>query len=216
MVVAGLRHTPLNSTPTSNRRRSGNIVIIQSGIGPTKVELCIQSLQSMTVHRLWLLGVCGGLSDNLNPGDLVLANASIDRTHDDTSGSIEIPIDAAVREQIAQAANQIGCRLIAGPVITTPSPLIRRADKLEASKSGAIAVEMEAGPFAFWTASRAIPFIHLRIVMDPADDSPIMAGEHWEFLKGRMRIRAFRQMLIASRTLRRITLALAQKGGPFE
>ncbi len=33
--------------------------------------------------------------------------------------------------------------------------------------TGAVAVEMEAGPLALWAVKRSLPFIHLRVVLDP-------------------------------------------------
>jgi hypothetical protein len=93
-------------------------------------------------------------------------------------------------------------------------------------------VEMEAEPLARWALARGVPFVHLRVVLDPASTATPSArpgGERREadsarayLLRALSRPRAwpatwqlFRQAGQASRVLTGAIRALAQPGGPL-
>ena len=103
---------------------------------------------------LVLLGWAGGLSPNLQAGDVVIASSALD-----TKGSVQpcclIPIPGAVE----------------GPVITVSKPAHIPQEKKALRSYDAIAVEMEAHPLATWAQTKGLPFIHARVVLDTAQES---------------------------------------------
>jgi len=60
---------------------------------------------------------------------------------------------------------------IEGPILTVSTPVRIPKEKKALRTSGAIAVEMEAYPLASWARAKGLPFIHIRVVLDTADES---------------------------------------------
>jgi len=58
-----------------------------------------------------------------------------------------------------------------GPILTVAAPLLTAADKAVRQACGALAVETEAYPVATWAATRGVPFVHARIILDAVDQS---------------------------------------------
>jgi hypothetical protein len=61
----------------------------------------------------------------------------------------------------------LGLRLLVGPVLTSAQVLVSSEQKRAGATTGAVAVEMEAGPLARWAVARGVRFVHLRVVLDP-------------------------------------------------
>jgi hopanoid-associated phosphorylase len=104
------------------------------------------------------IGVAGGLSPRLRPGDVVVASAivsagGIRRTCPDWSKSI--------RRALPTAHHM--------PIFASETTIASTAEKkMLWSKTGAWAVDMESGPAAEVAAQYGLPFAALRVVLDPA------------------------------------------------
>jgi len=220
IVVKGLRHAYGQPQKDTGMWWFGRIVVVQSGMGPVNAKRCIENFQARmqmgVIRQMWLVGVCGGLRADLKPGDLILADSSIGLSPQGEVSQEFIVVDDAVRDSVACAAKKIGHSLTIGPVATTSHPLIHRADKQVAAKSGAIAVEMEAGPLVEYAHGQSNSLIHLRVVMDPENSGPILASKPWTAIEGGLGFRKLRHLLLAGRTLKRVISVLAETGGPFE
>jgi hypothetical protein len=136
--------------------KAGKIGLAMSGMGPEAATSFCKALEAhdRPLAGLVLLGWAGGLSPNLQAGDVVIASSALD-----TGGSVQpccpIPISGA----------------IAGPLLTVPTPARSPKEKKALHNSGAIAVEMEAYPLASWARAKGLPFIHTRVVLDTASES---------------------------------------------
>jgi len=180
-------------------------------------------------EAVWLFGWCGGLSADLDVSDLILAN----RTILGDGQSIAHPPDDDLVAHVEQLAQNLGQRFVAGPVLTSERVLITVADKEAGRATGAVAVEMEAGPLARWAADRGLPFVHLRVVLDPATSAlpsepkrpkrrtrSALGATVQRYLVRPPRdwpavFRLGRQFVRASKTMTRTIAALAQPGGPL-
>jgi hypothetical protein len=59
----------------------------------------------------------------------------------------------------------VGALLTSSTVLATPQA------KRAASQCGALAVEMEAYPLAAWARMHDLPFVHARVILDPAGEA---------------------------------------------
>jgi hopanoid-associated phosphorylase len=112
-------------------------------------------------------GCAAALSDDLTPGDIVVAEAIVAPTGE------RYPTDTAWRDRVDNAARQVftGTTLpmlgaIAGSDRAVLSP---RAKSLLSATSAAVAVDMESHAVAQVAAAAKLPFLALRAIVDPAD-----------------------------------------------
>jgi hypothetical protein len=116
-------------------------------------EFC-HNLDPTSVSTLVLLGWAGGLIPSLPAGSLVCAS-----------------------EALHQDQPPIACQTLVlpntctAPILTVSRALVTPQEKLSARATGAVAVEMEAYPLAQWAQLHAIPFIHVRVILDAWDDA---------------------------------------------
>ena len=208
----------------------GGLRLLESGMGLARVEALLPHLEALAPEAVWLFGWCGGLSADLDVSDLVLA----DRTILEDGQSISHPPDKDLVAHVEQLAQDLGQRLVVGPVLTSERVLITVADKKAGRETGAVAVEMEAGPLARWAVDRGLPFVHLRVVLDPATSALPPEGKRpkrrartelgatlQRYLSRPPRAwsavwRLHRQFLSASQTMTRTIAALTRPGGALE
>lgn len=103
-------------------------------------------------------GVAGGLSPNLRPGDIVVANSvvtanGVSRTCPDWTRSLLKSLPGAHHMPIFGAG---------GPVIS----VLEKEALFSATAAGA--ADMESGPVAEVAALYGLPFVALRVVLDPS------------------------------------------------
>ena len=148
--------------------RTGDLLIVEPGMGPDVTKALLPFLEARMPREVWLYGCCGGLTPELRVGDLVLADATIIAgANHDSPESISLPPGEPVLAQMRRMVAELDARLIIGPVLTSDHLLASVDQKKTAAAGGAVAVEMEEGPLARWAAERRVPFVHLRVVLDP-------------------------------------------------
>ena len=106
-------------------------------------------------------GFCGGLRTGLRIGSLVLADVV---RHRGKEILVSSEILAATRDALASKGHEVhvgACECIED--VADPQR------KRELAASGALSVDMESGPLAAWAVSRGVPFLSLRVVLDPVD-----------------------------------------------
>jgi adenosylhomocysteine nucleosidase len=195
---------------------SDSLEIVISGIGTGCAVAFGRQLgaRSRPPETLALVGVAGGLDPALGVGDTVLASAALD-----------------------EGGRQAPCTVIslpgaaAGPVLTVSRALYTPAEKAAARGTGALAVEMEAYPLAAWAAERGVPFVHARVILDPADETLPDLGDAldgfgrartgplaWSLLRHPARVvplaRLLRRMRSTSPVLGRLALAVVSASEP--
>ena len=121
-------------------------------------------------------GFSGGLDGKLAPGDVVLATAVRDETGD------ELAAPQAVRLLAARALN--GMRCFEGDLVCTTSVAATEEEKHGLARPGALAVDMESYPAARAAAEAGIPWLALRVIVDPLASSlpPFTREVHGRYL----------------------------------
>ena len=160
--------------------RAGDLLLVEPGIGPELTATLLPHIKALEPQEVWLFGWCGGLVPELAVGDLVLADATI--FSDEPTTQIPHPPPEPLAAQAQTIAERLGLWMVVGPVLTSAEVLASVEQKRAGAATGAVAVEMEAGPLAQWTVTQSIPFTHLRVVLDPIasalPSTPLPTDEH--------------------------------------
>jgi 4-hydroxy-3-methylbut-2-enyl diphosphate reductase len=101
-----------------------------------------------------VLGFCGALSDDLRPGDVVLA--------DELRGN-GAPLECQPLRQLEKELERVGVQPRRGPIVSVPK-LSRGPERAGLAEDGSIAVDMESAWLAPAAAGR--PFAAVRAVVD--------------------------------------------------
>jgi 4-hydroxy-3-methylbut-2-enyl diphosphate reductase len=109
---------------------------------------------SRPARAVAVLGFCGALSDDLEPGSLVLA--------DELRGG-DTPFQCERLPQLEKELEQAGLSINRGPIVSVPKAA-RGAERARLAADGSIAVDMESAWLAPAAAGR--PFAALRAVVD--------------------------------------------------
>ncbi len=211
--------------------RTGDLLIVEPGIGPELTATLLPRIESLRPQAVWLFGWCGGLAPELAVGDLVLAAATI--FSDEPTTQIPHPPPEPLAAQVQTTAERLGLRMVVGPVLTSAEVLASVEQKRAGAAAGAVAVEMEGGPLARWAVAQSVPFVHLRVVLDPLASAlpatPLPADEHgdapphallwyalthpreWPALWALMR-----QAHTARQAMTDVIAALTRPGGPLD
>ncbi len=113
-------------------------------------------------------GFCGGIDPRIRRGDLFLA-----RTVRHRGEEIRIDPELLTRAQRALDGGSGGLHVGLGVSV---DHVLRPDEKRALAAEGVAAVDMESGPLARWAADRGVPFLSLRVVLDPAEaDLPFPA-----------------------------------------
>ncbi|MFP4615628.1 MAG: hypothetical protein ACLFRB_07100 [Thiohalorhabdus sp.] len=159
-VVAALPLEAACLPAPSTRARPPEGRVAVSGPGPQRGEAAARRLAVEGVEALVSWGVAGGLDPALPAGTLILP----ERLH--VPG--EATVDAAWRSRLLGALVP-RLPVSPGPLLhaeeVTGSPAIK-ADLFRAT--GAAAVDQESGPVARVARQAGLPFVALRVVVDPA------------------------------------------------
>jgi adenosylhomocysteine nucleosidase len=163
-------------------------------------------------------GFSGGLDGELAPGDVVLATGVRDETGD------ELAAPQAVRHLAAGALS--GMRCFEGELVCTTSVAATEEEKRGLARSGALAVDMESYPAARAAVEAGVPWLALRVIVDPlASSLPAFTRQaHGRYLRpalkyalsgpravadlGRLAVRAHRASAALELALRRVGPAL--------
>lgn len=141
-----------------NERTRASVV----GIGYEAGEQAGLLLDAMPCRALVSLGYAGGLDPGLQPGDLVVGSAYLHGARTAAAGD-------APAGQAAALLRQAGLAVTEGAVLTVDEPLLTgRAKRRARQGSGALVVDMEGRWIADAAASRGVPLIGIRAVLDEA------------------------------------------------
>ena len=89
------------------------VLVVSTGIGAPSAAICMEELAKIGVNTFIRVGTCGGMQDDVLPGDVIIANGAI--RMDGTSKEympIEYPAvaDLYVTKALADAAQELGYR----------------------------------------------------------------------------------------------------------
>ena len=96
-----------------------NVLIISSGMGGPAAAICVEELHLLGIQTIIRVGTCGGMQKDINPGDLVIAQAAI-RQEGTTKEYVPIEFPAVgnidVINALRKSANELGYKNYTGIV----------------------------------------------------------------------------------------------------
>ena len=129
--------------------------IMQTGLGPERAEAAAGVARDIDARAVAVVGFCGALSPDLQPGDLVVA------TEVRTPNGRPVPCSTA---PLLAALRRLGVKRVhVGPIVSTDH-IARDGERGDLAETGAIAVDMESAWLAEAAAGR--PLAVLRAVVD--------------------------------------------------
>jgi len=168
---------------------TGDAVVRRTGMGPRQARAAAHEARDLAAGAVAVIGFCGALTDDLRPGDVVVADsvAAADgdgRRRPTAAGG---PLVAALRACGIE-------RVHTGHVVSS-AHLARGGARARLAARGAVAVDMESA----WLeeTSNGRPFAVLRVVVDTPSTRLSRPGE------------ALRGLVEAKRALRRAAPALS-------
>jgi len=152
-----------------------SIVLVRTGVGKKYANKVLEDVLHRVEPSLILsTGYAGGLSHDLNVGDLVVADRVLDDSAESFSGE-ELSAAAPDRQWLDQVKglNPSGRFSIHyGTLLTVSGVVADSSAKLQlGSRCGALAVDMETSVLLTGAGEKNIPFLSIRAVSDTADQS---------------------------------------------
>jgi len=146
----------------SGHWKGRRILVVETGVGSVAAHRATEDM--LAVHRPPLVisaGFAGGLSDRLERGDIVMANALIDRSGHTLSLGLKGDF----------GARGTASRLHVGPLLTVPALVRTPAEKRQLfQQHAALACDMESFAVARACQQAHTPLLAVRVISDAAGD----------------------------------------------
>lgn len=137
------------------------LIVKLSGLGPGQAHMAAEELLSRGASALLSWGCSGGLSPSVLPGDLILPKTVI--SSEQAPFHSHTPWHQALYDLLKGSTHPHP-----GPIIQSLHVIRNKEEKsVLFENSGAIAVDMESVPVAQVAARAGIPFMAIRVVLDP-------------------------------------------------
>lgn len=128
--------------------------IQSTGMGGPSTAIVVSELIDLGARRLIRVGTCGGLSEGLKLGQLLVAGEAI--SDDGTSRALGAGARISASERLTAALLGTGLTQTEGPVVSTDLFYDAREREPEWRQAGALAVEMEAATLFALAARRGV------------------------------------------------------------
>jgi 4-hydroxy-3-methylbut-2-enyl diphosphate reductase len=153
LVAAPLRLEALAIKAGGRRLR-----IRKTGMGPARSHAAVARLRSDPAAALAVMGVCGGLDDLCEPGEVVIADELLDGERS-AEGRLACPSAGP----LAEALERRGIAVRRGAVVSV-AHIAHGEKRVELRERGGVVVDMESA----WLAGGALgrPFAVIRVVAD--------------------------------------------------
>ncbi len=170
LVAAPLRLEALAIKAGARRLR-----VQKTGMGRARSQAAVPELRGDPAAALVVMGVCGGLEEGFEPGDVVIADELLDgerEEHDDADGGESgeaahagLPVRFACpsARPLTEALERRGVAARLGTVVSV-ARIAHGEKRVELRERGAIVVDMESAWLAGAAAGR--PFAVIRVVAD--------------------------------------------------
>jgi 4-hydroxy-3-methylbut-2-enyl diphosphate reductase len=157
-VSDALVAAPLRLEALAIRAGARKLRIHKTGMGRERSHAAVAKLQSDPAAALVVMGVCGGLEDDCEPGDVVIAEELLDGEQ-----SLDERLACPSCEPLAEALERRGITVRRGGVVSV-ARIAHGEKRVELRERGAIVVDMESA----WLApgARGRPFAVIRVVAD--------------------------------------------------
>ena len=156
-----------------------DLLLAKTGVGPDNAEAAARHLfEEAPVTAALSLGLAGGLSPQLQTGDLIVGDRVILRRgsgqvlHGEKDSRLQsFPCDPDLQEAAMTVIRQFNSRHCLGPILTVDRIVLTAKEKRDlAAESGAVAVDMESAAIASAASACSIPFLAIRGVLDPVHE----------------------------------------------
>jgi adenosylhomocysteine nucleosidase len=185
------------------------VVVVTCGIGKVNAAVCTQILvDDFNVDKVINVGVAGGIGEDVNPGDVVIADNLVQ--HDiDTSAfgdrlgqvprmdTFDFKCDSELVSLAKAAADKIKehCSFVGR--IVTGDQFIADTDKIKwlSKEFDAMACEMEGASVAQVCYLNSIPFVVVRSISDNANTGAHMDYENFKLIAVKNSVNILKSML---------------------
>lgn len=156
-----------------------DLLLAKTGVGPDHAEAAARHLfEEASVAAALSLGIAGGLSPQLQTGDLIVGDRVILRrssgqvVHGEKGSGLEsFPCDPGLQEAALTVLRRWDGRHCLGPILTVERIVRTVEEKRQLAKdSGAMAVDMESAAIASAASAYSVPFLAIRGVLDPVHE----------------------------------------------
>ena len=158
------------------------VVVAKCGIGKVFSAICAQTMiMAFKPSCIINIGVAGGLSESLNVGDIVVADAVVQHDMDTTPLGeprgflseielVKIPTDEEVRKGLVNAVETVGINAVCGTV-ASGDIFVADSEKKQFIRDSfdAVACEMEGAAIGQVCFVNNVPFGVLRAISDGAN-----------------------------------------------
>jgi 4-hydroxy-3-methylbut-2-enyl diphosphate reductase len=149
---------PLRLEALAIRAGARGLRIHKSGMGRAHSHAAVPTLQSDPAAALVVMGVCGGLDEQCEPGDVVIADELLDGERFDDER-----LACPSAQPLAEAFERHGVAVRRGAVVSV-ARIAHGEKRVELRDRGAVVVDMESAWLAPGAGGR--PFAVIRIVAD--------------------------------------------------
>lgn len=139
------------------------VTAIGAGGDPARLRALLEARNLPACRAIVSIGIAGGLSPDLVPGDVVIASEVV-------TGSGRLAADSAVAATLMERLATLGGRVRLAPVAGVEAAILTAVAKAALhGRTGAASVDMESHVAAAYAEAHGLPFAAIRIVCDPAD-----------------------------------------------
>lgn len=149
---------PLRLEALAIRAGARKLRIHKTGMGRERSHAAVARLLGDPAAALVVMGVCGGLDEDCEPGDVVIAEELLDGEQ-----SLEARLACPSAEPLAEALERRGIAVRRGAVVSV-ARIAHGEKRVELRERGAIVVDMESAWLA--AGARGRPFAVIRVVAD--------------------------------------------------
>ncbi|MBI2856550.1 MAG: hypothetical protein HYX93_06870 [Chloroflexi bacterium] len=171
-----------------------SLALAVTGVGKSNAEDSMARL-SHHIHPAAIvsLGFAGGLAEDLPSGDLAIAS----RIMATPKGKGYLEPDPMLLDLSLQVAHELGTDLHVCPFLTSPEPALTPAVKEALGRQyGASVIDMESYWIGNAATSLGVPFMALRVILDPLRQSlPKVVENLMTRSGGRLALTTFRRLL---------------------
>jgi len=137
-------------------------IAIICGMGEDKARIAAQTLLEQNVSALVSWGTAGALAENLQPGDLLLADSIVNNGN-------KYSFDTEWNKHIANELRNTSLKIHHGMIAHAQQVLATTEDKKKLhNKTNALAVDMESLSIAQFANKENLPCVSIRAIVDEA------------------------------------------------
>ncbi len=139
------------------------------GIGPRRTQRALERFRHTPLSAVLSVGCAGALRADLVSGQLVLApDVRMYAATGSQSQLDRFPTHPGFLSQARAGAARARISVVDGPLLSSPRVLLSSQEKAHYGRhTRAVAVEMESGVHATFAQARDLPFLPLRVILDP-------------------------------------------------